>query len=98
LAQSLDPVRIIKLNTGIPHMAQPDNRNGPRKIMWLLVVVLLITLTIFGIIYGCARAEQRGMLQLSVVSVASDHPSSERKLRSGRRPMAARAVWESGSE
>jgi hypothetical protein len=43
-------------------MARPDDSKAPRKIAWLLVFVLLLTLTIFGVIYGCARAEQRGEL------------------------------------
>jgi hypothetical protein len=52
-------------------MAQPDDRSATRKIVWLLVVVLLITLTIFGVIYGCARAEQRAETQLSALAVAA---------------------------
>jgi hypothetical protein len=66
--------RIIKLNTRDTHMARPDDSNAPRKIAWLLVFVLLLTLTIFGVIYGCARAEQRGELQLSIVPIAVRPP------------------------
>jgi hypothetical protein len=35
------------------------------------VFVLLLTLTLFGIIYGCARAEQRGEMLPSTVAATA---------------------------
>jgi hypothetical protein len=52
-------------------MARPDDDRAPRKIGWLLVFVVLLTLTILGIIYGCARAEQRGKAAPSIATASA---------------------------